>query len=673
MRKEKNAKIYRSVDWRLAACLLALWLLAMVLLTIAVAEMISEVLYDHDSERAYEVSRYRLDYTQKDYEMLPGQAESYMWDAISTGPYAVSAWSVPDRHPWPQVLEGSGYEFDGAAAIFDPAGNLLEGGQDLLYFPYEFEVDWEDFSNTRTVGYAKVVLDLDALPEESRSLLANRGSIFHHDVLAMRLTGVLEGAEFRPAKIEYISWYDYNGALETLPPTSTRFYGDGSVEREYDYTVEEVLGQADITWRVFLEDESVPAEVTIYTTYPQILLRSETGPAWDHGNRYEDLFSFVEDLGPIYRFPEDGTGHPSRFYKGPLLDFITVDVRYFFDYGDVGSENWDWSQGEPDPAFYLVTAVHRYPYKDAMGQLRWVYLGTFLAAVWLYFALRNRLWRELIGPMVRVNAGAAAGWERIYFYQNPKWPEGVALTEHYREAAETLQRQKNEITRLQTALDYAKNAEENRRRMTSHIAHELKTPLAVVHSYAEGLQAHIAEEKREKYLSVILGECERMDGMVLEMLDLSRLEAGKVTLARDDFDLSALAEEVFQRLTEGRNIRLTLDLRRECVVNADRARMEQVITNFASNALRHTPEGGEIKVRTARIRREVSLYVENQGEPLAAEELGRVWDTFYRGAGEAADSGTGLGLAISRSIIALHGGTCGVRNTALGVEFWFTI
>ena len=80
------------------------------------------------------------------------------------------------------------------------------------------------------------------------------------------------------------------------------------------------------------------------------------GPAWDHGNRYEDLFSFVEDLGPIYRFPEDGTGHPSRFYKGPLLDFITVDVRYFFDYGDVGSENWDWSQGEPDPAFYLVTA-----------------------------------------------------------------------------------------------------------------------------------------------------------------------------------------------------------------------------------------------------------------------------------------------------------------------------
>ena len=93
----------------------------------------------------------------------------------------------------------------------------------------------------------------------------------------------------------------------------------------------------------------------------------------------------------------------------------------------------------------------------------------------------------------------------------------------------------NEITRLNTALTYAKTAEENRRQMTSHIAHELKTPLAVVHSYAEGLQEHIAEDKRDKYIDVILSETERMDAMVLEMLDLSRLEAGKVKLSRDQF------------------------------------------------------------------------------------------------------------------------------------------
>src|SRR5699024_1481940 len=92
----------------------------------------------------------------------------------------------------------------------------------------------------------------------------------------------------------------------------------------------------------------------------------------------------------------------------------------------------------------------------------------------------------------------------------------------------------NEITRLNTALEYAKKAEENRRQMTSNIAHELKTPLAVIHSYAEGLKEHAAEEKRDKYIDVILAEAERTDGMVLEMLDLSRPEAGKVKVSRDD-------------------------------------------------------------------------------------------------------------------------------------------
>ena len=98
-----------------------------------------------------------------------------------------------------------------------------------------------------------------------------------------------------------------------------------------------------------------------------------------------------------------------------------------------------------------------------------------------------------------------------------------------------LQLQKSEITRLNTALDYAKTAEENRRQMTSNIAHELKTPLAVIHSYAEGLRERVAEEKRDRYLEVILSETERTDGMVLELLDLSRLEAGKVKLARETF------------------------------------------------------------------------------------------------------------------------------------------
>jgi signal transduction histidine kinase len=161
--------------------------------------------------------------------------------------------------------------------------------------------------------------------------------------------------------------------------------------------------------------------------------------------------------------------------------------------------------------------------------------------------------------------------------------------------------------------------------MTSSIAHELKTTAGRYHSYAEGLRERIAEDKRDKYLDVILSETERMDGMVLEMLDLSRLEAGKVKLVREDFSLSELTAAVFDRLAravEAKALRLTFELAEDCVVNADPARIEQVITNFAVNAVKYTPPGGSIRVYTARNRNSgVTLTVENDSEPLSREAL----------------------------------------------------
>ena len=93
------------------------------------------------------------------------------------------------------------------------------------------------------------------------------------------------------------------------------------------------------------------------------------------------------------------------------------------------------------------------------------------------------------------------------------------------ETQRTLSRNKDTTARLERAVKYAQEAEQNRRQMVANIAHELKTPLAIIHSYAEGLRERIAEDKRDKYSDIILSETERMNTMVLEMLDLSRLEA----------------------------------------------------------------------------------------------------------------------------------------------------
>ena len=108
-------------------------------------------------------------------------------------------------------------------------------------------------------------------------------------------------------------------------------------------------------------------------------------------------------------------------------------------------------------------------------------------------------------------------------------------------------------------------------------------------------------------------------------------------------------------------------------MSADEARLLQVIENFASNALRYTPTGGGIWVRTSYERGYATFAVENTSPPLSDEVLANVWERFYRAEESRSEKSSGLGLAIAKSIVELHSGSCSVRNTEKGVEFSFTI
>jgi signal transduction histidine kinase len=212
--------------------------------------------------------------------------------------------------------------------------------------------------------------------------------------------------------------------------------------------------------------------------------------------------------------------------------------------------------------------------------------------------------------------------------------------------------------------------------MVSNIAHELKTPLAVIHSYAEGLKEHIAEDKRDKYADVILAEAQRADAMVLEMLDLSRLEAGKVKLSREEFSLGELTGSVFGRLDmaiKAKDLQISYVFPESTTVTADESRIWQVVENFATNAVKYTPAGGSVTVRIQKSRSQTTFAIENDSAPLTTEELAKVWDTFYRTDESRSSGGAGLGLAIAKSIVELHGGKCSVKNTKRGLEFSFTI
>ena len=234
---------------------------------------------------------------------------------------------------------------------------------------------------------------------------------------------------------------------------------------------------------------------------------------------------------------------------------------------------------------------------------------------------------------------------------------------------EELSALRDEISRQQKALSFAKDAEESRREMTSAIAHELKTPIAVLSSYAEAARENIDPGKQPYYLDIISQQAQKMDGMVLELLDLSRLEAGKYKLRRENFDMKELAEDIIEPLMpeiEEKKLSLTWQVT-DPIVNADRYRMGQIVENFMTNAIRHTPEGGRIIIRIGTSTETFS--VENQGNSIPRDKLKKVWETFYQGDASRNSRGSGLGLSICRSIIALHGGSCKAENTALGVKF----
>lgn len=212
------------------------------------------------------------------------------------------------------------------------------------------------------------------------------------------------------------------------------------------------------------------------------------------------------------------------------------------------------------------------------------------------------------------------------------------------------------------------------RDLTNAVAHELKTPLALLRSYAEGLQEDIAPEKRAQYLDVIMDQSDQMAALVSSLLDLSRIKAGKTAFTPGPVALDQVVESVFRTLErpmETASVTLDLDLV-PCTVSGEEGRLSLVVSNLAANALKHTPTGGEIRV-SLQIRGRFSfLRVENDGEPIPEEALPRLFEPFYRSdtARDRRSGGTGLGLALVKETVTLHGGACGVENLPHGVRFW---
>ncbi|MFD1887789.1 sensor histidine kinase [Paenibacillus wenxiniae] len=222
-------------------------------------------------------------------------------------------------------------------------------------------------------------------------------------------------------------------------------------------------------------------------------------------------------------------------------------------------------------------------------------------------------------------------------------------------------------------------AEELRKELIANISHELKTPLGIVKGFAEGLQDDVAADKRERYVQLIVTETDRMNALIMDMLQLSRFEVKAVKLKQETIDIVQHIEALLHSFTpqlDHRNLRVHTFGDKTLEVTADPRRIDQVLLNLLSNAVRHAREGGIITVNWQIIEdNEVEIRIENEGDPIPAQELERIWDQFYRAerSRDRKTGGTGLGLAIVKHILELYGSRYGVNNIENGVAFYFTL
>lgn len=233
---------------------------------------------------------------------------------------------------------------------------------------------------------------------------------------------------------------------------------------------------------------------------------------------------------------------------------------------------------------------------------------------------------------------------------------------------------------LRVEIEKEKRIDMMRKDFIAAVSHELKTPVALIQGYSEGLRDNIANEsKKTFYCDVIEDEARRMGALVNELLELSRLESGSMKLELSRFGLEELVQAVAAKYTlmaEERGVELEIQNPDSVIeLDADREKIERVLVNYLDNAFKNVDSGGKIALRLLQYDKGVRLEVENTGSSIPEKELDMIWNQFYKLDKSRSRSlgGSGLGLSIVKEIASLHKGTCGAYNSETGVVFWLEI
>lgn len=355
----------------------------------------------------------------------------------------------------------------------------------------------------------------------------------------------------------------------------------------------------------------------------------------------------------------------------------------------------------------IFTIASLQPVSEAVATIKEFYIYFTLVALILILVLSLFYSNVLAKPLVEIN-NTAKKMSELDFSEScsvNRNDELGSLASYLNSLSlnlkQALSSLKEANVSLEKDIEKERQLEKMRKEFISAVSHELKTPISLIDGYAVGLKDDIfGVDQKEYYLDIIIDEAAKMNSLVSDMMDLSQLESGCFKLVIEEFYIEDLLKSTLKKyapISSEKNILITLkeiDLKgRTSIINfenlednsinaqekikvkADWIRLEQVITNFLTNALRNTEDHGSIEIRLLDKEENVVIEIENTGCNIPEEELGRLWDRFYKidKSRSRSAGGTGIGLAIVKNILTLHHADFGVENTEIGVKFYFIL
>ncbi len=291
-------------------------------------------------------------------------------------------------------------------------------------------------------------------------------------------------------------------------------------------------------------------------------------------------------------------------------------------------------------------------------------LIVIVAASIISLLISNRLTR----PIVNMNREADRLADADYSVQF----SGGSFTET-KELAHTL----NDATKKLAQID------ELRKDLIANVSHDIKTPLTSIRAYAEMVRDISGDnpKKREEHLDVIISEADYLDKLVVDMSELSRLQSGNYVLKETNFDISSVIRKVvrlFAVLIDEGNLQVNIECPESLIIYGDETKITEVIYNFLSNAVKHSPDGKTITIRAFLKEDEetVRVEVQDEGDGIPEDELPLIWDRYQKSSRSFSRSmtSTGLGLSIVRAILDSHHARYGVESkVGEGSLFWFEL